>query len=107
MEGVSGVMARINEVEAALRDRPRTFLVSGAAGFIGSHLVERLLVLGQRVVALDSFITGKRENLEEVLAAAPTDARQRFRLLEADVRDAAACAEACRGADVVLHPAAL
>jgi len=100
-------MARINEVEAALRDRPRTFLVSGAAGFIGSHLVERLLVLGQRVVALDSFITGKRENLEEVLAAAPTDARQRFRLLEADVRDAAACAEACRGADVVLHQAAL
>src|SRR5947207_1303227 len=100
-------MARIDEVEAALRVQPRTFLVTGAAGFIGSHLVERLLALGQRVVALDSFVTGKRENIDEVLAAAPADAHQRFRLLEADVHDAAACAEACRGADVVLHQAAL
>src|SRR5947207_6573103 len=100
-------MARIDEVEAALRVQPRTFLVTGAAGFIGSHLVERLLALGQRVVALDSFVTGKRENIEQVLAAAPDDAHQRFRLLEGDVRDAAACAEACRGADVVLHQAAL
>ena len=53
-------MARIDEVEAALRVQPRTFLVTGAAGFIGSHLVERLLALGQRVVALDSFVTGNR-----------------------------------------------
>jgi UDP-N-acetylglucosamine 4-epimerase len=97
----------IDEIEAGLRARPRSFLVTGAAGFIGSHLVERLLSLGQRVVALDSFVTGKRENIQQVLAGAPAGSSDRFRLLEADTRDPAACAEGCRGVDVVLHQAAL
>ena len=54
-------------VAAALRDQPRTWLVTGSAGFIGSHLLEALLRLGQRVVSIDNFATGYRHNLEEVL----------------------------------------
>jgi UDP-N-acetylglucosamine 4-epimerase len=89
--------------ERAVAATPRTWLVTGGAGFIGSHLVEHLLRLGQRVRVLDSFATGFRANLEEVTAGAG----ERFTLVEGDLRDPAACAEACRGADLVLHQAAL
>jgi UDP-N-acetylglucosamine 4-epimerase len=98
-------MDRFPQIEQDLRAAPRRFLVTGAAGFIGSHLVERLLALGQEVRALDNFSTGKRSNLEEVLAASP--GRARFELVEADVADSAACAGACEGVAVVLHQAAL
>jgi UDP-N-acetylglucosamine 4-epimerase len=82
---------------------PRTWLVTGGAGFIGSHLVERLIALGQRVRVLDSFATGHRANLEEAGRAAP----ERLELVEGDVRDPAACREACCESDLVLHQAAL
>lgn len=85
---------------------PSTWLVTGAAGFIGSHLVEELLGLNQVVVGLDNFSTGSRANIEEVLARHPR-ARVRFRMIEGDIRDAAACHDACRGVDYVLHEAAL
>jgi UDP-N-acetylglucosamine 4-epimerase len=91
-----------------LAAQPRTWLVTGAAGFIGSHLVEGLLRLGQRVVGLDNFSTGTRQNLtlvEQALAAPQT--WQRFTLIEADVCDLDACRRACAGVDVVLHQAAL
>ncbi len=77
----------------------RTFLVTGGAGFIGSHLVEGLLRRGDRVRVLDNFLTGKRENL------APF-ARD-IELIEGDLRDAEACRRAVRGVEVVFHEAAL
>ncbi|HET7232742.1 MAG TPA: SDR family oxidoreductase [Longimicrobium sp.] len=97
-------MTHYVQVQLALRARPRTWLVTGAAGFIGSHLVETLLRLGQNVVAMDNFATGYRRNLEEAAAPAATG---RFRLVEADIRDVDACMDVCRGVDYVLHHAAL
>ena len=85
----------------------RRWLVTGAAGFIGSHITERLLRLDQGVVGLDSFATGKRSNLAEVLGAVAPQQARRFRLVEADIRDAEACARAMEGVDLVLHQAAL
>ena len=63
-------MSAYDEAKAKLEVAPRTWLVTGAAGFIGSHLVEKLLALGQRVVGLDNFTTGYHKNLEEVRALA-------------------------------------
>ena len=86
------------------------WLVTGAAGFIGSHLVESLLTAGQQVVALDNFATGHRHNIETVCAGLGIDPAQgsdRFRFIEADICDAAACRDAVAGADFVLHQAAL
>jgi UDP-N-acetylglucosamine 4-epimerase len=94
-------------LEEALRARPRRWLVTGAAGFIGSHLVERLLELGQAVAGLDNFSTGKRANLDEVRAAAGAARWRRFRLIEGDLRSRADCARACAEAELVLHQAAL
>src|SRR5882672_11133989 len=85
----------------------RRWLVTGAAGFIGSHLLEELLRLGQDVVGLDNFATGKRSNLDEVRAIVGAAAWQRFEFIEGDIVDAATCARACRDVDLVLHQAAL
>ncbi|HEV3008993.1 MAG TPA: SDR family oxidoreductase [Burkholderiales bacterium] len=84
------------EVQQRIRDKRRTWLVTGAAGFIGSNLAEELLRLGQNVVGLDNFSTGKRENVQDGM-----------RLIEGDIRSLETCREACRGVDVVLHQAAL
>jgi UDP-N-acetylglucosamine 4-epimerase len=87
---------RYENAQQRIRLARRTWLVTGAAGFIGSHLAERLLALGQAVVGLDNFATGKRENLPPGI-----------RFIEADIRSLEACQRACEGADVVLHQAAL
>ncbi|HTT13473.1 MAG TPA: SDR family oxidoreductase [Burkholderiaceae bacterium] len=87
--------------------RRRRWLVTGTAGFIGSHLLEELLRLGQEVVGLDNFATGKRANLDEVRDIVGAAAWQRFEFIEADIVDPAACARACRGVEIVLHQAAL
>jgi len=84
------------EVRQRIRGRRRTWLVTGAAGFIGSNLVDALLRLDQNVVGLDNFATGKRKNLDE-----------RIRFIEGDIRSLDTCREACRGVDLVLHQAAL
>jgi len=89
------------------RSGSRTWLVTGAAGFIGSHLVENLLRLEQSVVGLDNFATGKRENLEHIRAQVGETAWKKFRFIEGDIRSLDACKRACMGAEVVLHQAAL
>lgn len=90
-----------------LRGNPRSWLVTGVAGFIGSNLLEALLMLGQRVVGLDNLATGYRANLDQVRAAVGADAWRNFTFIEADIRDLAACRRACAGIDIVLHHAAL
>ncbi|MCW3797075.1 SDR family oxidoreductase [Sphingomonas sp. BN140010] len=93
-----------HDLQQAVAAERRRWLVTGAAGFIGSNLVEALLALGQEVVGLDNFATGHRRNLDEVLA---TTQGGSFRMVEGDIRDRAACAEAAAGVGVVLHQAAL
>lgn len=100
-------MSRIMTVRAELAARPAKWLVTGAAGFIGSHLVEELLRLGQRVRGLDNFSTGHPATLEQVRAAVGDSAWGRFEFVEADVTDEAACRRAVHAVDYVLHQAAL
>jgi UDP-N-acetylglucosamine 4-epimerase len=100
-------MAPLIRFRAALAGRSLTWLVTGSAGFIGSHLVEQLLRLGQRVVSLDNFATGHPANLREVEPAVGAEAWRRHRFIEASIVDPEACRAACRGVDIVLHQAAL
>jgi UDP-N-acetylglucosamine 4-epimerase len=97
---------RYDEVCRALEAEPRRWLVTGAAGFIGSALVEKLLILGQHVVGLDSFVTGHRRNLDDVRAVVG-EAIRRFHFIEGDIRDLETCRRAMGEIDVVLHQAAL
>src|SRR6266851_2253539 len=90
-----------------LQKAPKTWLVTGCAGFIGSNLLERLLRLGQNVVGLDNFSTGFRHNLEQVEDAVGPESWVGFRFLEGDIRSLETCRAACEGADIVLHQAAL
>lgn len=100
-------MRTYDDAQQRIRARPRTWLVTGVAGFIGSHLAEALLRLGQPVVGLDNFATGKRENLA-LLASAVGEARMRnFRFIDGDICSLDACRAACAGVEVVLHQAAL
>ncbi len=100
-------MSAYTETQAALRAAPRTWLVTGVAGFIGSHLLETLLGLGQQVVGLDNFATGYAHNLAQVQEAVGEEAWARFRMIEGDIRDFGACQSAVGGVDFVLHQAAL
>lgn len=89
----------------ALSLSPQTWLVTGAAGFIGSHLVEALLTLGQKVTALDNFSTGSCENLESVHASVGEEAWGRLELIEGTVASLADCKRAAKGVNIVLHEA--
>jgi UDP-N-acetylglucosamine 4-epimerase len=100
-------MSRYEDLQARLRAQPRAWLVTGAAGFIGSHLVERLLRLDQRVVGLDNFSLGRPGNLEEATASLNSLQRRNFQFIEGDIRSLATCARACRSVSYVLHQAAL
>ena len=103
---MTDVTLDLPEPIAEALDSPRRWLVTGAAGFIGSHLVEALLLHDQDVVGLDDFSTGTRTNLEDVAVRIGADRWRRFVLHEGDVRSAEACRRAADGVDVVLHQAA-
>jgi len=92
---------------AQLPATPRTWLVTGVAGFIGSHLLDTLLKLDQRVVGLDNFATGHRRNLHEVQALVSPQQWARFSFIEGDICQLATCQQACEGVQHVLHQAAL
>jgi UDP-N-acetylglucosamine 4-epimerase len=86
---------------------PRVWLVTGAAGFIGSNLVEGLLRLNQRVVGLDNYATGSRHNLEQVGELVGPDQWKNFQQIDGDIKDLDTCMHACQGVNYVLHQAAL
>ena len=95
-----------SRLKSELAESPRTWLVTGVAGFIGSNILEELLALGQHVVGLDNFSTGSQENLDDVLAI-PASSNGSFRMVRGDIRDLSICRKACKGVDYVLHHAAL
>ena len=101
------MLSRWELFQAELSAAPRRWVVTGAAGFIGSNLVETLLKLGQTVIGFDNFATGMRANLDEVRSLVSAEQWARFEFVEGDICDAAACGRVCVGADLVLHQAAL
>ena len=100
-------MTRYDEVKADLQANPKTWLITGVAGFIGSNLLETLLKLDQTVVGLDNFATGHQHNLDEVQTLVTEEQWARFRFIEGDIRNLEDCREAVKGTDYVLHQAAL
>ena len=95
------------QVAEALVNKPKTWLITGVAGFIGSNLLENLLLLNQKVVGLDNFATGFQHNLDEVQSVVTTEQWQRFTFIEGDIRKLADCQTACADVDYILHQAGL
>ena len=98
---------KYNEAKSQLQQQPKTWLVTGVAGFIGSNLLEQLLKLNQIVVGLDNFATGYQKNLDEVERLVTPEQWQNFKFIKGDIRDFDTCTKACTGVDYVLHQAAL
>lgn len=100
-------MSTYNKIQDQLRKSPKTWLVTGIAGFIGSNLLETLLGLNQTVIGLDNFSTGHQRNLDEVRSLVSENQWQKFTMIEGDIRNLEDCRQACNDVDYVLHQAAL
>ena len=104
-------MTRYEQLQEYLKDNQSTWLVTGVAGFIGSNLLEKLLILNQKVVGLDSFDTGYQHNIDQAIQDANNitgkDLSNNFRFINGDIRKLNDCKNACNGVDYVLHQAAL
>ena len=98
---------KYQQVQTQLQASPRTWLITGVAGFIGSNLLETLLKLDQKVIGLDNFSTGFQHNLEEVRSLVTPRQWQQFRFVKGDIRNLEDCTNACAGVNYVLHEAAL
>jgi len=108
-------MTKYEELQEHLKSNQYTWLVTGVAGFIGSNLLEKLLILNQKVVGLDNFETGFQHNIDQALEDAKNSLAKKgqeltlenFKLIEGDIRELDDCHLACKGVDFVLHQAAL
>ena len=96
-----------HQLQTALQIVPKTWLITGVAGFIGSNLLEALLRLDQKVIGIDNFSTGKKRNLSQVHSLVSESQWAQFHLFAGDIRDPSVCQQVCRGVDYVLHQAAL
>jgi UDP-N-acetylglucosamine/UDP-N-acetylgalactosamine 4-epimerase len=102
-DGWQGWQRAVQQLQA----QRRQWLVTGCAGFIGSHLLQTLLEHGQYVTGLDNFATGHQRNLDDVRAQVGERAWGRFTMITGDIADAATCEQACEGSPLILHQAAL
>ncbi len=100
-------MTKYEQIQKDLLAAPKTWLVTGVAGFIGSNLLEKLLKLNQTVVGLDNFATGHQHNLDEVKSLVSEAQWDRFTFIEGDIREPKVCEQVVQGVDYVLHQAAL
>ena len=100
-------MTKYDQIKQDLLANPKTWLITGVAGFIGSNLLEHLLKLNQTVVGLDNFATGHQHNLDEVQGEVSQEQWTRFNFIKGDIRNTDDCKQAVSGVDYVLHQAAL
>ncbi|MES2205193.1 MAG: NAD-dependent epimerase/dehydratase family protein [Pseudomonadota bacterium] len=100
-------MTTYEQVQKTLSLTPKIWLITGVAGFIGSHLLETLLNLNQRVIGLDNFVTGYRKNLDAVKNNVGSEKWSQFTFHEGDICKLRDCEKAVAGVDYVLHQAAL
>jgi UDP-N-acetylglucosamine/UDP-N-acetylgalactosamine 4-epimerase len=104
-------MTKYEQLQEHLKNNQSTWLVTGVAGFIGSNLLEKLLILNQKVVGLDNFDTGYQHNIDQAIQdannATGKDLNGNFMFINGDIRELGDCKEACSGVDYVLHQAAL
>lgn len=100
-------MSRFEAVKVELKNSPKSWLITGVAGFIGSNLLETLLLLNQKVVGLDNFATGHQHNLDEVKSTVSAAQWNNFSFIEGDIRNVEDCQCAVKGVDYILHQAAL
>jgi UDP-N-acetylglucosamine 4-epimerase len=109
MEGLTNdfYMSAFEQLKEQMLAKPKTWLVTGVAGFIGSNLLETLLRMNQRVIGLDNYATGSRRNLDQVRDLVGQDRWEYFQQMDGDVRDLDNCKRASQGVDYVLHQAAL
>jgi UDP-N-acetylglucosamine 4-epimerase len=104
-------MTKYEQLQKHLKTNQSTWLVTGVAGFIGSNLLERLLILNQKVVGLDNFDTGYQHNIDQAIEDAENATGKllsgNFNFIKGDIRELKDCQKACNGVDYVLHQAAL
>ncbi len=104
-------MAKYEELQEYLKSNQSTWLVTGVAGFIGSNLLEKLLILNQKVVGLDNFDTGYQHNIDQAIEDAENATGKslsgNFNFIKGDIRELKDCQKSCNGVDYVLHQAAL
>ena len=104
-------MTKYEQLQEHLKNNQNTWLVTGVAGFIGSNLLEKLLILNQKVVGLDNFDTGHQHNIDQAIEdankATGKDLGDNFKFINGDIRELNDCKQACNGVDYVLHQAAL
>ncbi|WP_351123794.1 NAD-dependent epimerase/dehydratase family protein [Shewanella sp. T24-MNA-CIBAN-0130] len=100
-------MTQYEKIQKDLLQSPKTWLITGVAGFIGSNLLETLLKLNQTIVGLDNFATGHQRNLDEVKSLVADVQWERFKFIEGDIKADQTCREAVKNVDYVLHQAAL
>jgi len=104
-------MTKYEKLQKYLKSNQNIWLVTGVAGFIGSNLLEKLLILNQKVVGLDNFDTGHQHNIDQAIddanKATGEDCSNNFKFINGDIRELDDCKQACDGVDYVLHQAAL
>jgi len=104
-------MTKYKQLQEHLKDNQSSWLVTGVAGFIGSNLLEKLLILNQKVVGLDNFDTGHQHNIDQAIQdannATGKDLSGNFKFINGDIREIEDCKQACDGVSYVLHQAAL
>ena len=104
-------MSKYEQLQEHLKNNQNTWLITGVAGFIGSNLLEKLLILNQKVVGLDNFDTGYQHNIDQAIEDANKssnkDLSNNFKFINGDIRKLEDCKKACSGVNYVLHQAAL